>query len=114
MGLVRLHFSGCFFNIWAPSQVVPKLLAECPGITGQAALLVPWPVNPCLPACSAPGTFCWGLCRLSPRPACSKPSVLLTVLGERASVVGPHLLRPMATGQGCTCTLAASWWLSPG
>lgn len=43
MGLVRPHFPGCFFNVWAYGQVVPKIwqnalelparqLSLCPGL----------------------------------------------------------------------------------
>lgn len=85
MGLVRPHFPGCFFNVWAYGQVVPKLFAECPGITGQAALLVPWPVNPCLLACSAPRAFAGGSVTCSPTPACSKACDLLTAWGSNPS-----------------------------
>lgn len=97
MGLVKPHFPVCFFDVWASGQVVPKLLAECPGITGQEALPVPWPVNPCLRH-ALPQGLLLGALLLGPPPAYSKPSDLLSPLRGEAPDVGLHLLHPMAAG----------------
>jgi len=108
MGLVRPHFPGCFFNVWASGQVVPKLLAERPGITGQAALLVPWPLN--LSSWrTLPQGFCWGLCQLVPGPCLLQTQQSAHLAGVGNPAGDPTPAPPDGHWQGlyspCSCCL---------
>lgn len=86
MGLVTPDFPGCFLNIWASGQVVPKSFGRMPWNyqPGSSLCALGYESLPSITLC--PRAFCWGLCHSSPYPACSKPNDLLSLLWVEAHI----------------------------